>query len=55
MLPSHVNTQTVLRVEGIQANITLIAAGVVLIFNVLFQTLFYVGLVLTEATHKFLG
>ena len=55
MLPSHVNTQTILRVEGIKAYIALIAARVVLIFNVLFQALFYVGLVLTEATDKFLG
>ena len=55
MLPSHMNTQTILRVEGIQAHIALIAARVVLVFNVLFQTLFYVGLVFTETTHKFLG
>ena len=55
MLSSHVNTQTILRVEGIKANIALIAARVVLVFNVLFQALFYIGLVLTETTHKFLG
>ena len=55
MFSSHVNAQTILRVEGIKANIALIAARVVLVFNVLFQTLFYIGLVLTETTHKFLG
>ena len=55
MLSSHVNTQTILRVEGIKAYIALIAARVVLVFNVLFQALFYIGLVLTETTHKFLG
>ena len=55
MFSSHVNTQTILRVEGIKAYIALIAARVVLVFNVLFQALFYVGLVLTETTHKFLG
>ena len=55
MLSSHVNTQTILRVEGIKAYIALIAARVVLVFNMLFQALFYIGLMLTETTHKFLS
>ena len=55
MLPSHVNTQTILRIKGIKAYVALVAARVMLIFNVLLQALFYVGLVLTEAAHKLLG
>ena len=55
MLPSHVYAQAVLGVEGVKADVALIAARVMLILNMLFQTLFNAGLMLAKPTNKLLG
>ena len=55
MLPSHVYAQAVLGVEGVKADVALIAARIMLILNMLLQTLFNAGLMLTKPTNKLLG